>query len=405
MLQSAYVGKRGLRLLRAYNLNQIRTDHSGLAASFLAAKQNLQNRCNPDGTRCPQGVTPQPVGILLLLSDPNFLNNTATQTNLLRNALGSVAAEIDANILPTQRRDANGNPFPVTFFRPNPQFAEIFWLDSGGDSYYHALQLSVQRKLEKGLTFGLAYTFSKSIDNMSVDPVAAFTSGGLATANSRTPTDIRNWRLDRAVSDFDRQHVLVLNGIYELPFHHLPGLRSGWRKRSFGGWSLSGLMTSMTGQPFQVNSGVLTNHDSHQSRADIVAEKPKVRLQDVPGFIGPSIFSPDDRTHFDFPAPGSNGSQGRNVFRGTSYFNLDLAILKQFQIRERIKLQFRTEFFNALNHPNFETPRDASVGNPSLPSTQFGRTCCVAASTPSSTSIIAIGESSRVIQFALKFSY
>jgi hypothetical protein len=405
VLQTFYVGKRGLRLLRAYNLNQIRTDHSGLATSFLAAKQNLLNRCRPDGTGCPAGVTSLAPGVLLMLSDPNFLNNTATQTNLLRNALGAVAAEIDFNILPSQRRDASGNLFRDDFFRPNPQFAEIFWLDSGGDSYYHSLQVSAQRRFERGLSFGLAYTFGKSIDNMSVDPVAAFSGGGLATANSRTPTDIRNWRLDRAASDFDRTHVLTASGIYELPLAKLLGTASGWRGQLFDGWSLSGIFTLMTGQPFQVNSGVLSNHNSHISRAEIVGREPDVRLQEAPGFIGPSIFTPDDRAQFDFPAPGSNGTQGRNVFRGTGYVNLDLGLLKQFTLTERIKLQLRAEFFNALNHPNFETPRDATVGNPSITSTQFGRTCCAAASTPSSASIVAIGESARVVQFAVKLAF
>ncbi|MEP7340921.1 MAG: TonB-dependent receptor [Acidobacteriota bacterium] len=404
-LQATYVGKRGLRLLRAYNLNQIRTDHDGLAESFLAAKQNLLNKCNPNGMNCPAGVTSLPVGILLRLSDPNFLNSSAMQTNLLRNALGAVVAEIDANIVPTQRNDINDNPFRADFFRPNPQFGEIFWLDSGGDSYYHSLQLSAQRRFDQGLSFGIAYTFGKSIDDMSVDPVGVVSGGGLSTAGDRTPTDIHNWRLDRAVSDFDRTHVLTANGVYDLPFEKLFGGARGWRRQLFGGWGLSGIFTLMTGQPFQVNSGALTNHDSHISRAEITGTKPEVKLRDVAGFIGPSILTPDDRAQFDFPAPGSNGSQGRNVFRGTGYVNLDLGALKQFTLTERVSLQFRAEFFNALNHPNFETPRDATIGTPSLPSTQFGRTCCTAASTPSSASIIAIGESPRVIQFALKLSF
>lgn len=405
VLQTAYVGKRGLRLLRAYNLNQTRTDHDGLVESFLAAKQNLLNGCRPDGTACPAGVKPLAPGILLMLSDPNTLNNTATQTNLLRNALGNVAAVIDANILPSQRRDANGNPFRDDFFRPNPQFAEIFWLDSGADSYYHSLQISAQRRFERGLSFGVAYTLGKSIDNMSVDPVASFSGGGLATANSRTPTDIRDWRADRAISDFDRTHTLVANGVYELPFGKLVGGADGWRKQLFDGWSLSGIFTLMTGQPFQVNTSVLSNHDSHVSRAEIVGRKPEVKLRDIPGFIGPSILSPDDRAQFDYPVPGSNGSQGRNVFRGVGYVNLDLGAMKTFNVTERVKLQFRAEAFNALNHPNFETPRDATLGNPSITSTQFGRTCCAAASTPSSASIVAIGESARVVQFALKLSF
>jgi hypothetical protein len=111
------------------------------------------------------------------------------------------------------------------------------------------------------------------------------------------------------------------------------------------------------------------------------------------------------------PGPGEYGS-GRNTFQGLGYWNLDLGLMKQFNLTERVKLQFRAEFFNALNHTNFENP-----GNPAgaafgfniltsdLTSTLFGQTCCIAASTPNSATIIATGEPPRVIQFALKVSF
>ena len=403
--QVGYVGKRGTKLLRAYNLNQTRLS-SEVIASFNRLKANFDAGCtNPAaGTAagCRQGYTPVPVGLMLQLSSETFLNSSATATNLRQNAVGSLADRIDQNF------DIWTRGVPANFFRPNPQFSQIFYIDSGGDSYYHGLQVSVRRRFEQGFSMGLAYTYSKSIDNQSVDPVGASSGGGLSTTNSRTATDIYNWRLDRALSDFDRRHVLVVNGLWELPFGKgkaIWGGAPGVINHIIGGWSVNGILFHMTGQPFQIQSGALTAHNGKVSRAEIVGTAPKPKLQDVAGVLGPVWFTPNDLAAFTFPAAGSNGTQGRNTFVGPNYTNLDMGVFKNFTITERFRLQFRAEFFNALNHPNFESPRDATDGSTSITSSLFGRTCCAAAATPSSANVIATGESARVIQFALKLSF
>ncbi|MCI0701411.1 MAG: hypothetical protein L0241_10055, partial [Planctomycetia bacterium] len=129
------------------------------------------------------------------------------------------------------------------------------------------------------------------------------------------------------------------------------------------------------------------------------------------------------------PAPGSNGNQGRNMFTGPGYWNVDLGVTKVFPITERINLQFRAEFFNAFNHANFDNPLTSTDGTTSLfgnlsvatdandrpivangqfvPTfnADFARTCCVSVSTPSTTSLISVGEAARVIQFALRVNF
>jgi len=263
----------------------------------------------------------------------------------------------------------------------------------------------VRKRFQVGLMFAAAYTFSKSMDDQSVDPVGASSGGGLSTTNSRTPVDIRNWRNERALSDFNRTHVLTVSSVYELPFGKGKPLANdvpGFLNHIIGGWNVSGIFTSMSGEPFSVRSGAFTENFSHQSRAVLVGPKPSTELKNVPGVIGPVLFA--DAKAFAIAPPGSDGI-GRNVFTGPSYWNLDLGITKRFDIGERIKLQFRAELFNALNHANFDNPVNASVGSPSILSTVFGQSCCATVAPPSTQTIIQTGESARIIQFALKLSF
>jgi hypothetical protein len=261
----------------------------------------------------------------------------------------------------------------------------------------------------------MAYTWGKSIDNQSVDPVGASSGGGLSTTNSRTPTDIRNFREERARSDFDRTHVLTGASVWELPVGRgKKFLNSGGVvNQVLGGWTINTIFTYMTGEPFAVRSGAFTSNGSHESRAGVQAPV-SAQLQELPGspLAGPVLFKPvnpltcgvDLTQPFCIPAPGQNGA-GRNIFTAPSYWNIDFGFIKTFAISERVKLQFRTEMFNALNHTNFDNPRDASTGSPSIRSSVFASSCCAAVAPPSTQTIVQTGEAARVIQFALKLQF
>jgi hypothetical protein len=398
--QAAYIGRRGTHLQRAYDINQI--DAAPILKDFLAMQSNLSKGCNPDGLNCPTGVTGQLISIVNYPSSiPNspkgplsqtFVNSGTTITDLNQNGAGNFAGRIEQTTLALK-------------LRPNQQFATITYIDAGGDSYYHSAQFTLRKRFEKGLLFGMAYTFGKSIDNQSVDPVGASSGGGLSTTNSRTPTNARNWRGERARSDFDRTHVLTASGVWELPAGKGKWLntQNGFLNAIVGGWMINGIYTFMTGEPFSVTSGVRTANFSHVSRADVI--KPvEARLQESTklNVFGPVVFA--DASAFAIPAPGSDGA-GRNIFIAPSYWNLDIGINKQFVLTERFKLNFRTEMFNVLNHTNFDNPRDASTGSPNILSTTFGQTCCAAVAPPTTQTIIQTGEASRVIQFALKLVF
>jgi len=386
-----YIGKRGLRLFRAYDINQI--DASPILPSFLIMQQNVAGKCAADGSGCPTGVAGKPVPLVTsgIVTSP-FVNSSQSATDLSQNAAGNMAGRVEQTTLAAR-------------LRPNQQFGTITYLDSGGDSYYHALQLTVRKRFSAGLLVGLAYSFSKSIDDQSVDPVGASSGGGLSTTNSRTPTDIRNWRNERALSEFDRTHVVTGNFLYDLPIgkgRHWLNSASGVANQIVGGWSVNGLYTHMSGEPFSVNSGVRTNNYSHISRADIVGTKPDVHYHEAAGVFGPVVF--DDPGAFAFPAPGSDGA-GRNIFRAAPYWNVDISLIKQFDITERVKLQFRVEAFNAFNHANFDNPRDASTGSPSITSPLFAQACCATVAPPTTQSIIQTGESARIVQLGLKLEF
>ncbi|MBZ5622756.1 MAG: TonB-dependent receptor [Acidobacteriia bacterium] len=388
VLEVGYLGHRGIRLFRAYDLNQINADP--ILPSFLIMQQNVAKGCKADGTGCTGG-TPVPLVTSGILTSA-FVTSSTTSSDLANNAAGNFAGRIEQTTL-------------AAHLRPNQQFGTITYLDSGGDSYYHAAQATLRKRFQAGLMFAAAYTFSKSIDDQSVDPVGSSSGGGLSTTTSRAPIDIRNWKNERAVSDFNRTHVLSVSSVYELPVGRGKPLAKnapGFLNHVIGGWNVNGVFTAMTGERFSVRSGALTENYSHQSRADLVGPLPSTSLQEVPGVMGPVVFP--NANAFAIPAPGGDG-MGRNMFVGPGYWNLDLGITKKFDLTERVTLQFRTEMFNALNHPNFDTPVNSTTGTSSILGTTFGQTCCATVAPPSTQTIIQTGESARIIQLALKLSF
>jgi Carboxypeptidase regulatory-like domain/TonB dependent receptor len=431
-----YVGKRGTHLYRAYDLNQINVNQPNFLASFLTAQQNVFNGCRPDGSGCPAGVTGTTPNLLMALTastsgDPkSFVNSTTSINNFKLNSIGNLAQRIDQLAGPGGVGFITTMGFAANFFRPNPQFSQIFFFDSGGDSYYHGGFVAIRRRFEQGLDLGFTYTLSKSIDDMSVDPVGAATGGGLSTTNSRTPTDVHNFRLDRARSDFDDRHVIVANLVYELPFGHGKTWGSHWSgliNHILGGWGTTGIFNYQSGEPYTLYTGNFTSNNTHTSSVLVVGPMDQGHLQSLPGVVGPSMYNtgplitnPADphfdcrnvigtQTFFCIPPPGQIGS-GRNLAQGPNFWNLDAGLSKNVKMTERFNLQLRAEFFNILNHANFENPRNATSGSPAIATStrsndNFGLTCCTTAALASSANVNALGEPMRVLQFGVKVNF
>ncbi len=424
-----YVGKRGTHLYRAYDLNQGTINQSGFLDSFNTARVNSLAGCNGDGTGCPPGVTGTAPTLLLQLVSPTFINSNASRTDLRRGNIGNFATRMDGLAI-SNAPNAQRRALPLNYVRPNAQFGQLFYQDSGGDSYYHAMFISARRRFERGLDLGFSYTFSKSIDALSVDPTGAATGGALSSASfQRTPTDVRNFRLDRSLSDFNNTHVVLMNLLYEFPLGKGKKFASGapgWLNHIIGGWTVSSIYIYQSGEPYTISSGARTSNSLHNSTALLVG--PNIRggallaptdttvngpvLYNTGGFINNPLNDPHlncqnvtgTQTFFCIPPPGQNG-RGRNNWQGPNYWNLDSGLLKTFRLTERFNLQFRAELFNVLNHPNFENPRNASVGSATITSSGFGQTCCTTAAVTSAQQVNPVGEPMRVMQLGLKLNF
>jgi hypothetical protein len=389
VLQVAYVANRGERLYSQLDANQISA--APILPQFLAMQNNVKAGCKPDGTGCPSGISGQLIPLVTSgVLTSAFVNSSTTLTDLAQNAAGNFAGRIEQTTL-------------AAHLRPNQQFGSIMFLSNSADSIYHSLQTTLRKRFGNGLLFNFAYTFSKVIDDQSGDPiVTTFTPTSVATIDST------NLRSERARADFDQRHVFLLTWIYEMPF----GKGKRWMTRApkavnavLGGWSLQGFNSNMSGEPFSVTSGSKTAFYSAStvSRAAILGNSlPSDALQPKSGVVGPAFFQ--DASAFGIPAPGQIG-MGRNMFNGPWYWDVDGSISKTFQPTERVKVTFRMEAFNALNHANFRKLSSASVGSTSILSPNFGTACCQSLATSTSTAIVSNGEAYRVAQAVLKVTF
>jgi hypothetical protein len=247
--------------------------------------------------------------------------------------------------------------------RPGAMLNNITEISSPGNSSYNALWVTANKRLARGLQFNASYTFSKSIDYNSLN------SQGVVVQNSY---DARN---DRGLSDFDARHRFVINALYELP------LRGS---RLVEGWQLSTIVQLQSGNPVNLVSGDAAFTGLQNTlRADLVG--PITILEDPEQWFDTSAFAPptSPTTHF--------GNLGRNVVIGPGFHNVDFSVLKNTNITERLRVQFRTEIFDLFNHANFGQPvrifgsTFGDITNTRFPTGDSG--------------------SSRQLQFALKFIF
>lgn len=255
--------------------------------------------------------------------------------------------------------------------RPYQAFGPTLVADSGSNSSYHAMQVSLERRMNRNVSFEVNYTWSASIDEFSED-----TTPG---QSSSIPNPYDRWS-NRGRSDFDNPHRLVGTYVWALPT--LQG-RNSLLRGVLGGWESTGIVTIRNGFPFTPSTG------ADRSMSGIGLDRPDItgnpnlpsgrpRAETIARYFNP--------TAFQLNATGTFGTTPRNFMRGPGAATFDLSMMKSFQLHEGIRMQFRSEFFNAFNKPNFANP-------------------FAAANTPARFGRIESAGDPRIIQMALKLSF
>ncbi len=287
------------------------------------------------------------------------------------------------------------NPAQSPPVRINPFFSEMRVDVPDGYSYFHGLNVGVQKRLAYGLQIQFAYNFSKAIDSGS-----GVSSGGDQLLESQR--DIYYWdnELKRGLSQFDIRNSFSANFSYELPGQSLSGLAGVLGK----GWQFNGIITLTDGSPLSVRDGTTIQQN-------YIGEVEGLRANLIPGGNNnPVLGGPDryyDTTQFvpsychgnrfcragdpDY-LPGFYGNAGRSTVTGPGVATVDFSVLKNFRVSENHRIEFRGEFFNLLNRPNFATPDMTpwlANGNPDA----------------NAARITSTRGSARQIQLGLKYSF
>jgi len=277
-----------------------------------------------------------------------------------------------------------GDLLDGTLNRIMPGFSAVNYTQAVDESNYHGFTLSA-RVQRKDLHLGAAYTYGRATDRSS-------TFSGTQRPDAYGPDD-----QDEGSSDFDIRHKLAVSLNW-----NLPGPSAGAGKAILGGWQLSGVLLAQTGTPYTVfcgrsfvpvrEGGVIVGN----SGCDYNADGTNFDRPNVPSFGDSAGGSDDDFLNgifaaSDFPVPGlgQNGTLGRNTYRGPSYFNVDLALVKSIHVpfvtSKGADIQLRLESFNLFNTVNLFNP----IGDLSNPN--FGK----------STSALP----GRIVQFGLRFQF
>jgi len=275
--------------------------------------------------------------------------NTRLEVAYVGNRANHLLGIYDLNQVPLNVREAPANATVATnAIRPYLGYGAISTIAPLFRSNYNSLQISVNRQVSRGLDFGVAYTWAKTLTNNSTD-------------RSSAPYDTYNFGADYGPASFSRSQVLVINYVYDLPFYRD---QQGLVGHILGGWEVSGISSFETGFPttiFQFNDpfnsfdwapntpntfpgGIGIDPSPITPRPDRAAGSSCSGPGTVAQYINTAAFT-DAIGHF--------GNSGRGVCTGPGLNNWDIAAMKNIKISERFRMQFRGEFFNAFNHVSY----------------------------------------------------
>lgn len=385
VVEARYVGTRGVKLWRQYNLNEINVVENGFLDEFRRAQANLQaniaaGRGNTFAFTGVPGTSPLPILLAYFSGIPAAQANDPTRytsglfanstlLNLL--AINNPSPQGLANtILGDARLRANGinAGLPPNFFVVNPdKLGGAFVVDNGGRSWYDGLTIELRRRLSQGLLVQASYTWSKSLTDMYDVSSVVF---------SQYPT-LRQPNLAKTLSPFDIRHAFKANWIYELPFGRgktFFGDAGGFVDRLIGGWAVHGTARVQSGTPFRFQNVRLVNMTPEELQRFVEVRKdpnrivyfldPDVIQNTIRAFnVTPTGFSSLGAPTGKYIAPAGGpdcipayaGQCGfaNLVLHGPRFVRLDMSLVKRIRISETVNFEMRGEFLNAINNVNF----------------------------------------------------
>jgi hypothetical protein len=273
-----------------------------------------------------------------------------------------------------------------TGVKPYANFGYVEYTNAIGNGKYNGLEATLIRRFSNGLNIRAAYTYSRSTDNTPEE----------LEANSGAPPNGRNFAAWYGPSDFDIPHRVAFSYLYQLPFgtgrHYL---NSGVLSKIFGGFETSGVYTFYSGHPFTVNEGgALTSSLDPFGQAtsvpNVIANPVIVGDPNCWFYVSKNklckAIAPSLTDAYQVTASGVVGNSGRNTLRGPHTNVFDFSLVRDFPIRESLKLQFRWEVFNLFNA--------VLLGQPNGNITSGG-----------AGQITTLSGDPRVMQFALRLSF
>ncbi len=252
----------------------------------------------------------------------------------------------------------------ASIYVPNPNLEGANLVTNAGTSDYNALQLQFQRRLSRGLQALGSYTWSHSIDTASASSLG----------NGSNDLSALNSNVNRGPSDFDRRNAVSIALTYDVP-------APKWNTSTnavLRGWSTENVVQAQSAPPVDVNyvDLGLANGFTTNARPDVVPGRPFYlygpmypggKAFNLAAFTLPPLVPAGCNPAITYPCvPASQGNLSRNALRGFGDAQWDLAVHRDFPIHESVKLQFRAEMFNVLNHPNFGPP-SGNLGYPGSP--------------------------------------
>jgi hypothetical protein len=378
-----YVGNRGTKLFRGFDYNQVNINANGFLDDFRRAYANGIAAQNATGNFDPRYNAnipgSQQLTVFPLLGSGGALTNATVLANIQQQRVGQLASWYQENALAGPRSTS------ALGFYNNPFGLGMNMTNNYSNSSYNAAQIDYARRYSKGLFFQLNYTYSKVMSDTAGDGQTSFEAF----------LDINNGKIEKSRTPFDQTHSLKGNAIYDLPFGKgMKFLSSAPTVVNYvvGGWSVSGIYTLASGNPFSIltERGTL-NRDARstgQNGNTATTLLNKSELDDIfqlrmtgngPYFVAASAIGPDGRgvaadgkapfagQVFYNPGMATIGALQRRYFSGPTWWNLDFGVQKKILIGERQSVEVRMESTNFFNHATFYMADD------NINSATFGR--------------------------------